>query len=231
MRDSFLVMNKPNPSQMCAPGYHVVRGHTRVCESGTSTWVDAHVRKNHGKIRPGLLQENIWYLFWNNKKKYPALKPILGFKNNGAEYDEIIQYWLDYWKAQGIAYPEDLKPLMIKAMIALESGFNEKAKSKKSTAEGLMQIRDQMLRILGGFPDKKGWIESKSNLIHVIKTDKIDPIINIALGVRLLGHKFHQMKKTEMKDAWALIGHYNSNKEKPGKEYADKVRKLYDSSK
>lgn len=224
-------MNRPNPSEMCAPGYHVVRGHKRICKSGTATWVDEHVRKNHGKIRPGLLQENIWYLFWNSKKKYPALKPISGFKNKGSEYDEVIQFWLDYWKAQGVAYPADLNPLMIKAIIALESGFTEKAKNKKSTAEGLMQITDQSLRILGGFPDGDGWTEVKNNLIHVVKTDKRDPIINIAIGIRLLGHKFGQIRNSGLKDAWKLIAIYNSRNEKIGGEYAETVRKLYNSSK
>lgn len=64
-------MKESDPKEMCPPGYHVVHGHKRICKSGTTTWVDTHIRRNRGKIRPGLLKENIWFLFWNSKKKYP----------------------------------------------------------------------------------------------------------------------------------------------------------------
>lgn len=57
-------------------------------------------------------------------------------------------------------------------------------------ASGLMQVTDQMVRIVGEFPNKKKWIECKNNLIHVTKEDKLDPVVSIALGTRILGHKY-----------------------------------------
>lgn len=190
-------LKKPSPSKMCPPGTHIVHGHERVCKSGTTTWVHTHIRKNRGKIKPGLLVENIHYLYWNSKKKYSALPRIEGY-SKGDEYDAVIQFWLDYWKDQGVKFPDDLDPLIIKALISVESSFNPKAKSKdpKSSASGLMQVTDKMLRILGGHLNKKKWIEARDHLIHVTKADKLDPVVSIALGIRLLGHKFsHNIQK------------------------------------
>jgi hypothetical protein len=223
-------IKKPQTSEMCPPGFHVVHAHERVCHSGTKTWVDAHVRKNRGKINPGLLVENLHYLFWNTKKKFPPLNPIFGFKQ-GAEYDSLIQFWLIYWKSEGVQFPDDLDPLVIKTLIAIESSFNPKAKSKdpKSTASGLMQVTDQSLRVLGGFPNKAKWIEAREHLIHVTREDKLDPVVNIALGIRLLGHKFSQVPKRYSKNAKAaLIGYHQWNKK--GEAYADEILSLYRKS-
>lgn len=226
-----LSLKKPDPSEMCPPGYHVVRGHQRTCTSGTSTWVDAHVRRNRGKIKPGLLIENILFLFWNSKKSYPSLPPIAGFRK-GAEFDGPIQFWLEYWKNQGVLFPEDLDPLMVKALIAVESSFDPSKRSnvKGSSAAGLMQVTDQAMRVIGGFPNKKKWIEAKSNLIHVERGDKLDPVVNIALGVRILGHKYSQIPKNWEKNARNMIRSYYSRGD-GGSEYADKVLGLYEKSK
>ncbi len=225
------VLVKPNSSEMCPPGYHVVRGHERICESGTATWVDAHIRKNRGKIRPGLLKENIHYLFWNSKKKYPVLAEIKGFEGRGAEYDGLIQFWFNYWKSQGIEFPKDLAPLMIKAMIAVESTFDPSkiSNAKNSTAAGLMQVTDQSMRVMGGFPNKKKWIEMRNHLIHIEKSDKLDPVTNIALGTRLLGHKWSQLKDPKKRNNRQLIRDYHS-RDKEGDAYADKVLLLYGKS-
>jgi len=220
-------LKKPKPSEMCPPGYHVVRGHERVCHSGTVTWVDAHIRKNRGKIKSGLLIENIHYLFWNSKKKYPPLQPIEGYPL-GDKYDSLIQFWLDYWKSEGVDFPDDLDPLIVKALISVESSFNPDAKSKdpKSTASGLMQVTDQMVRVLAGFPDQKGYIETRKNLIHIKYEDKLDPVVNIALGIRLLGHKFSQIPKGQLKNARNTLKMYHQwNKQ--GESYADEVLTRY----
>lgn len=226
-KDNPIKLSKPPASEMCPPGYHVVRGHRRVCRSGTTTWVDAHIRKNRGKIRPGLLKENIHFLYWNSKKKYPTLPAIEGYKT-GSEYDAPIQFWLDYWKEQGVKFPADLDPLMIKALISVESSFDPKArpKDKKSTASGLMQITDQMVRVLGGFPNKEGYIEARKNLVHVDYEDKLDPVSNVALGVRLLGHKYSQAPKKYGNGARAALAGYHQWNSK-GETYADEVLKRY----
>jgi hypothetical protein len=189
--------------------------------------VHTHVRKSRGKIKPGLLVENIHYLYWNSKKKYSHLPQIEGY-NKGDEYDSVIQFWLDYWKDRGVKFPDDLDPVMIKALISLESRFDPKAKSRdpKSSASGLMQVTDQMLRVLGGHPNKKNWIEARDHLIHVTNADKLDPVVNIALGIRLLGHKFSQIPKQYSKNVrGALIGYNQWNKK--GEAYADEVLSRY----
>ncbi|OQW50614.1 MAG: hypothetical protein A4S09_02130 [Proteobacteria bacterium SG_bin7] len=223
-------LRKPKPSEMCSPGYHVVHGHERVCHSGTVTWVDAHVRRNRGKIKPGLLVENILYLFWNSKKKYSPLNPVDDYPQ-GDEYDSLIQFWLDYWKPQGLKFPDDLDPLMIKALISVESSFNPKAKSKdpKSTASELMQVTDQSLRVLGGFPNKEKWIETRKHLIHVTKADKLDPVVSVALGTRLLAHKFSQVPKKYPKNARSTFVGYNQWNKK-GEAYADEVLARYEKA-
>ena len=195
------LIKRPKDSEMCPPGYHVVQGHNRVCESGTVTWVDAHVRKNRGKIRPGLLKENIHFLFWNSKKDYPPLKKIKEYEEHN-EYDALIQFWLEFWKEQGVQLPEDFTPLMVKAIISVESEFNPNAESldSHSTASGLMQVTNQMVRVLGGHPNKKGYIEARKNLIHIKYEDKLDPVVNVALGIRLLGHKYSQIPKGNSKN-------------------------------
>lgn len=223
-------LKKPKTSEMCPPGFHVVKGHDRVCQSGTVTWVDAHVRKNRGKIKPGLLSENIHYLFWNSKKTYGPLKQIENHKK-GQEYDALIQFWLEYWKSEGVTFPKDLDPLMIKALISVESSFNPRAKSTdpKSTAAGLMQVTDQALRVLGGFPNKEKWIETRTHLIHVTKADKLDPVVSVALGIRLLAHKYSQIPERYPKNARsALVGYNQWNKK--GEEYADEVLARYENA-
>lgn len=79
---------------------------------------------------------------------------------------------------------------MIKTLIAVESTFDPKATSKVkgSTASGLMQVTDQMVSLLGGGANKDDYIEIRKALIHINKKDKLDPVVNIALGIRLLGH-------------------------------------------
>ena len=220
-------LKKPKPSEMCPPGSHVVRGHKRVCHSGTVTWVDAHIRKNRGKIKPGLLIENIHFLFWNSKKKYKSLWEIADYEGK-SQYDALIQFWLDYWKSHGVKFPDDLVPLVIKALISKESSFNPKAESKdpKSTASGLMQVTNQMLRVLGGMPNRTGYIEARKNLIHIKYEDKLDPNVNVALGIRLLGHKYAQIPKGNVKNARNTLKMYHQWNKK-GEAYADEVLSRY----
>lgn len=54
--------------------------------------------------------------------KSSPLNSIVGFSSKGSEYDAAIRFWLEYWKSAGVSFPDDLDPLMIKAMIAVESG-------------------------------------------------------------------------------------------------------------
>lgn len=140
---------KPPRSRMCPLGYHIVKGHQRVCASGTKTWVDTHVRKNRGK-HIIYLPENLLYLYWNNNQAFKKLNPIFGYAGYH-EIDSIIQFWLDYWKSIFSQLPE-IDPLLIKTLIAKESSFNPLADPKvsHSSAFGLMQIVDSARLALSG---------------------------------------------------------------------------------
>lgn len=221
---------KPSDSEMCPPGYFVVHGHSRTCASGAVTWVDTHLR-HRDHVKSGLLRENIPFLYWNSKKEYPKLDPVFGFKS-GSEYDPPIQFWLDYWKEQGSPFPADIDPMLIKILIAIESGFNEKAKSsgKNSTAAGLMQVTNKTLRVLGGFQNKHHWAEVKNNLIRVKSQDMLEPVINIAVGIRLLSHKYNQIPKGNTKNLKNTLKNYYSRND-DGTLYAEKILALYEKSK
>jgi hypothetical protein len=104
-----------------------------------------------------------------------------------------------------------------------------KTKVKGSSAEGLMQVTDQGLRVLGGHPNKDKWIEVKKNLIHVNKQDKFDPIVNIALGTRLFGHKYSQIPNGPKKTVREALRRYHS-RDTAGDEYAEKILELYEKS-
>ncbi|MEQ1876938.1 MAG: transglycosylase SLT domain-containing protein, partial [Bdellovibrionia bacterium] len=136
-----ITLSRPQKDEMCPPGNHVVRGHERICHSGTRTWVDTHIRRNRGAIPKILLIEIIHYLYWNSKKKSERVGKVFGFSEN-AELDAVIHFWLMYWKEQGLKFPAALDPLWIKTIIAVESSFEPQAKTKVegSSATGLIQI-------------------------------------------------------------------------------------------
>lgn len=46
-KDRSITLSKPPKDEMCPPGNHIVRGHERICHSGTRTWVDTHTIKNY----------------------------------------------------------------------------------------------------------------------------------------------------------------------------------------
>ena len=224
-------IKKPPTSERCPPGYHVVRGHERVSHSGTTTWVDAHVRRNRGSIPNSLLTENIYFLFWSANKKYGKIGKVYGFSEN-SELDSAIQFWLEYWKEQGIELPSDLDPLLIKTLIAIESGFDPKAKSKVkgSSATGLMQLTDQTRRILSGRPNKGGYREIKSEYLEIKKEEATDPLASITAGTRWFAYKYSKIPKAAKQNLHNTIKNYHSWDEE-GEAYAKKVEDLYKKSK
>ncbi len=221
-----IILNRPDDSEMCPPGHHIVKGHYRKTNLG-KTWVDTHKRKNHGSSHKiTYFPENLLYLYWSNKKKYKILnriKPFLGYHS----LDPIIQFWLEYWKSRFNNLPQ-IDPLLIKALIAQESSFNPKADPKvsHSSAYGLMQVVDKTREALTGKMSSSVTME----YIVVDRKSLEDPVINIAVGIRWLivkyfnainlrlkGDKIHNMIKI----------YYGSKKEVENEKYLQKILNYY----
>ena len=223
-------LKRPKESQMCEPGYHIVRRYQKTNSQGKTFWVETHLCKNPGKHGEILQAENLLYLFWHSKQTFPDLNTIKGFPAN-SEIDPVIQFWMDYWRGQGLKFP-DTDPLIIKALIAVESGFNPLAKSKVkgSSAFGLMQLTDRARRILSGSPNNDGYIELKPPFVRVSQSDIADPVVNIATGTRWLFQKYVTIpSKAEKSLDNAIKNYYSWNKE--GEDYAKKIEDLFKKSK
>jgi hypothetical protein len=171
-----------------------------------------------------------FYLFWNSKNKYPKLNSVDGFPAN-SEIDPVIQFWLDYWKDQGLSFPAT-DPLLIKSLMAIESRFNPNvvSKVKGSSATGLMQVTDQTRRILSGGPDKDGFREIRKQMIRISKEDAYDPILNVAAGTRWLFYKYSQIPSSADKSIFNVIKNYYSWN-KAGENYAKSIQDLFNKSK
>lgn len=224
---SKISFKKPPKSQMCPVGYHVVRGHWRICESGTRTWVDAHNRKNRGR-KAMYLSENLLREYWHSKSKFNEIPKVVGFPPHH-ELDPVIQFWLEYWSKRGVEFPPDLTPLHIKVLIALESTFNPKARPKTSSAVGLMQVLATARSALKGTKNTRN-NEVRDNYISVSEKQLENPVINIAVGTRWIGHKYFLMRNHKEKSLRKTLRNYHS-KDEEGDVYAEKIIKLYEKSK
>ena len=146
----------------CPLGQHYVKDHTRRTKKSGIVSISAHCRINPKGKEKLLHASNIRHLYYNrSQKQYPKLPAIKGFKGFH-KYDPMIQFWAEYWKDKGML-PKEVDPLLIKAMIAAESSFHPRVRTKdsRSTATGLMQLTESTLKTLKGSPDKKGYIEVK----------------------------------------------------------------------
>lgn len=222
-------LQRPEASEMCPPGSHLVRAHERICQSGTRTWVDTHTRRNRGGQQAMLLKENILWLYWKYSDKYKKLKSVHGFPNEN-EFDAAIQFWMEFWLLQGLKF-SDYDPLLIKTLIAIESSFNPVAapKVKGSTAFGLMQITNQTMRILAGIPNRDGYRELKPPYIQISRADAADPIVNIAAGTRWLFYKHTKLPKgAERTTKNVFKNYYGWGKD--GDAYAERIYELYKKS-
>ena len=222
----------PPDGATCPPGFHFVRAHKRLCHSGVTTWVEAHIAKNPvNKTKSYYLSENLYFLFQETgKKTYPRIGKICGFPEY-EEVDPLIHFWLDYWKGRGFEFPEDLNPKLVRALIAHESSFNPKSrsKSKNSSATGLMQILNTTRLRLSGKADSKGWSEIKDDRIKVEQEHLFDPLINVACGTRWLAYKYQKIPKGKEKTSFNLLKNYNQWNAK-GEVYAKRVFDLYKES-
>ena len=217
----------------CKPGNHLVKAHIRISRSGFKHIVSAHCRKNPKSKKNFLYRSNLNYIYesFRNKYKYKKLKKIKGYPQDKGQYDQLIQFWLKYWKEQGLI-KEDIDPLLVKAIIARESSFREKVVTEmpNSSATGLMQIVKKTMKIMAG---KLGREIRKSN-IDITQDEAKEANTNIAAGTRWLIYKITTSpwkRKTSKKDRmYGGVKFYHSC-DKYGEEYADKVFELYKNSK
>jgi hypothetical protein len=211
------LIKRPPTMKMAPPGSHVVSRQVRVSKTGVKYYVKAHIRRNRGK-KIVLLPENILYLYWHGNRDYPAIGAIKGFKEF-PELDSVIQFWLEYWKEFGLPFPNDINPLLIKAIIAKESSFRPRASAAGSTAYGLMQITDKTRRDIKHIND---------GILDLERKDLEDPVISIAMGIRWLSYKYLSIGTGVKKDLYNTVKYYyDKNK---GDEYAKDVLNLYNSS-
>lgn len=216
---------------MAPPGSHVVKRHAKISSNGIKYYVKAHIRKNRGK-KAIFLPENLLYLYWYGNHDYPSLGRVKGFDEN-PEFDQAIQFWLNFWKEQGLPFPKDLDPFLIKVLIAKESSFRVSIKTKiaGSSATGLMQLLQTTLYRLEGIHKNK-YVEVKNIFLELKLRDLTDPIINIATGIRWLSHKYYLLlaeKKAKPDDVYAMIKYYHSW-DKHGESYANDIFKMYHDS-
>ena len=95
------------------------------------------------------------------------MRKIKGQKDFG-QYDEMIQFWLDYWEdKKEINFTID--PMLIKSIITVESSFREKVVTKisGSSATGLMQVTKSTMKWLAGKPKKDGYVQVKKNQVDI----------------------------------------------------------------
>ncbi len=180
-----------------------------------------------------LYRSNLNFIYEELKSnyKYKKLNQIKGYLQDKGQYDELIQFWLKYWKGQNLI-KDDIDPLLVKAIIACESSFREEVVTTMpgSTATGLMQIVKRTMRILA----KKLGNEIRKANIDITQDEAKEANTNIAAGTRWLIYKITTSpwrKKSNMKDRiYGGVKYYHSW-DSDGEKYADKVFKLYNKSK
>ena len=218
----------------CPLGEHYVRSHPRSTKKGM-TQVSAHCRKNPKGKENLLYASNLRHIYYSsepkNYSKLPAIKGFRGFH----KYDLMIQFWTEYWKDKKVLH-EQVDPLLIKALIAAESSFRPRVRTQdpRSTAAGLMQITGSTLRTLKGDPDHAGYIEVKDYPIYLEKDEHLDPLVNIATGIRWLGHKIKELpKRYKSKDISQNIFNgfkYYHSWNQEGENHAKKVYRYYNET-
>ena len=92
-----------------------------------------------------------------------------------------------------------------------------------------MQVLRTAIGPLAG-KKRKGWREVHDNYITITRKDLKDPIINIAVGIRWLGHKSFLLRNYKNITYKEVIRDYHS-RDKAGEGYAKKVLKYYNDSK
>lgn len=222
------LISRPATMKMAPPGSHVVARQARFSKNGIKYFVKAHIRKNRGK-KVVLLPENLLYLHWHGDHEYPALGKVKGYAEF-PEFDSVIQFWLNFWKDEGLKFPEDLDPFLIKVIIAIESRFRPAVRTKipGSSATGLMQVTNKTREDLNG-KSKESKHALRDSFLDLDMVDLTDPVINIASGIRWLSYKYTKPKTGAKKNLFNMLkGYYFWNED--GEAYARKVLNLYNDS-
>ena len=222
------ILKRPPTLKMAPPGSHVVKKQARISKNGIKYFVKAHLRKNRGK-KVLLLPENLLYLYWHGDREYPALGIVKGY-GEFPELDSVIQFWLNFWKDEGLKFPDDLDPFLIKVIIAIESRFRPTVRTKipGSSATGLMQITNQTREGLNG-KSKKSQHALRDSFLDLDMVGLTDPVINIAAGIRWLNYKYMNPRRKFPKNLFNMLrGYYDWHN--GGEAYAHKVLNLYTAS-
>ncbi len=201
------IIKRPPTLKMAPPGSHVVKKQARISKNGIKYFVKAHLRKNRGK-KVVLLPENLLYLYWHGDREYPNLGKVKGYEEF-PELDSVIQFWLNFWKEQGLKFPEDLDPFLIKTIIAIESRFRPAVRTNLpgSSATGLMQVTNTTRKDLNGKSEDSQY-NLKNNYLDLEMSDLADPVINIAAGIRWLSHKYTKPKTGAKKNLFNMFKGY-----------------------
>ncbi len=183
---------KIHPWRLCPSGQHAVRTHplnvppskrSPVGSVTTRHFHCAHNPSGKDKMEPVEMEEIAEQYFLKVKNKPCATS--LKFKN-GTKYDNLIAGWTRYWN--DVLKPKDLlKPNLIKALIASESGFDALLladKKNQNSARGLMQITNKSRKILA---NEAG--ELREHFVSASRKELNDPNANICAGVRWLFRK------------------------------------------
>ena len=193
------IKNPPkHPWRRCPIGWHYVKAHvvhyppSTQHPNGFVSERRSHCAKNPSK-KDFLSFDEIQYITKNaSETTLPIHK--LKWKNSLPKFDKPDQYdvfiiiWVEYWN--DILKPiERLDPLLIKALIATESGFRAEppapnAGKKQGRARGLLQVTDDTLRILNQHDG-----ELKNYLLQITNKQLLDPSSNICAGIRWLFRK------------------------------------------
>ena len=222
------ILKRPPTLKMAPPGSHVVKKQARISKNGVKYFVKAHIRKNRGK-KVVLLPENLLYLYWHGDREYPNLGKVKGY-NEFPELDSVIQFWLNFWKEQGLKFPKDLDPFLIKTIIAIESRFRPAVRTNLPgrSATGLMQVTNTTRQDLNG-KSKESKNALRDSFLDLDMVDLTDPVINIAAGIRWLSHKYTKPKTGAKKNLFNMLkGYYAWNND--GEAHAHKVLNVYNAS-
>lgn len=217
----------------CKPGFHYVKKHKRISVKGVIHKVEAHCRKNSKSKINFLYKSNLNYIFdkYKNSFKYKELNRIKGYKQDKGQYDILIQFWLRYWKSEGLI-SENIDPLLVKSLIAVESSFRERVITKmpNSSATGLMQLLKTTMNILSRKISK----EVRISNIDLTQEEARDALANIAAGTRWLIFKIttspNRKSKSKKERMYSGVKYYHSWND-DGDTYARKVFQVYENSK